>query len=377
MKKILIILSIAIISITGCKNENSSPKEIKAKILEYRTEISNLNKKIDELYAQLGEDTSVNINDLKVDVLAIQKQSFKHFVEVTGSVDAVNNSRISPQMNGQITKIYVNEGQKVSRGQLLVKLNAEVLKKNLAQLQTSLLLADTMYQKQKKLFNQKVISEVQYLQAKNQKETLEKNIDVINSQLALSVIRAPFSGIVDQIYVKEGEISMPGKPVIQLVNLSQMEVTADIPENYLPKINIGDKIKLRFQTYQDMKIESKISFKGNVINPVNRTFRIKAKFKNPNQKIKPNMLAVIHFNDYSTAKAIVVPSEILAKDVNGWYLFVAEKENNKTIARKRYVKIGISDIDKTIINSGLNENELVITKGFNLVKEGLKISVNN
>jgi len=377
MKKILIILAITIISLTGCKEKSSSPKEIKGKILEYRTEISNLNKKIDKLYAQLGEDTNINTNDLKVDVLVVQKQSFKHFVEVTGNVDAINNSQISPQMNGQITKIYVIEGQKVSRGQLLVKLNDEVLRKNLAQLETSLLLADTMYQKQKKLFAQKVISEVQYLQAKNQKETLEKNIDVINSQLALSVIRAPFSGIVDQIFVKEGEISMPGQPVIQLVNLSEMEVTADIPENYLPKINIGDKIKLSFQTYPDVIIESKISFKGNVINPVNRTFRIKTKFKNPGQKIKPNMLAIIHFNDYSSAKAIVVPSEILAKDVTGWFLYVVNEDDNKTIARKRYVNIGVSDIEKTIINSGLKENEQVITKGFNLVKDGLKISVNN
>lgn len=375
MKKVIIILSILSISLISCKKESSNPKDIKNQILNYKTQISDINKKIDDLYKKLGEDTTTVANDLKVNVIEIKKTAFEHFVDITGNVDAVNNALISPQMNGQIVKIYVKEGQQVRRGQVLAKLNDDVLNKNLAQLQTSLLLADTMYQKQKKLYDQNVVSEVQYLQSKNQKESLEKNIDVIKSQIALSIIRAPFSGIIDQIFVKEGEMTMPGKPVIQIVNLSKMEVTADVPENYLPTVNVNNKINLTFQTYPDIKITSKISFKGNVIDPVNRTFRLKAIFANIGNKIKPNMLAVLHFNDFSTKSAIVVPTQILSKDISGWYLFIVNKENDKYIANKKYVKIGISDLKNTIINSGLNEGELVVTKGFNLVKDGAIVNI--
>ncbi len=377
MKKIILILSIFVLAAIGCKKESTNPKEIKNQILDYKTQISNLNKKIDNLYLKLGEDTNIVTNNIKVDTLEIKNKAFKHFVNITGSVDAVDNALISPQMNGQIVKIYVKEGQRVSRGQILAKLNDEVLRKNLAQLQTSLLLADTMYQKQKVLFDQNVISEVQYLKSKNQKDGLQKNIDVIKSQISLSIIKAPFSGIVDQIFVKEGEISTPGRPVIQLVNLSKMEVTANIPENYLPSINKNNDITVTFQTYPDIKISTKISFKGNVIDPINRTFRIKARFNNIDNKIKPNMLAIIRFNDFSTNKAIVVPTQILSKDIDGWYLFVVKKDNNKFYARKRYVKIGISDVENTIIKSGIEQGEAVITKGFNLVKDGIIVSINN
>ncbi len=372
MKKILTILTVLILLIASCSKKTKDPQAIRNQIMEYKSQIAELNKKIDELYAQLGEDTASYGDMLKVKVETAQLKPFEHYVEVTGNVDAVEDAIISPQLNGQITKIYVKEGQYVKKGQLLMQLNAEVLRKNLAQLQTNLLLADTMFEKQKKLYEEKVISEVQYLKAKNQKESLEKNIAALQSQIAMATVKAPFSGVVDRIFVKEGELAAPGKPALQLVNLSQMEATAEISEKYLPKVNIGDIVTLTFQTYPDIKLNSKISFKGNVIDPVNRTFRIKVQFKNINNKIKPNMLAVIHFKDFQADKVFVVKTEILSKDINGWYLFVV-KENGEV--EKRYVKIGVSDQKNTVITEGLNAGDKYIVQGFNLVKDGMKVQV--
>jgi RND family efflux transporter MFP subunit len=345
--------------------------------MEYKGEIVELNKKIDELNKLLGNDTLVSTHGFKVGVFTVKKQHFAHYVDVTGNVDAVDNALISPQTNGQIVKIYVTEGQYVKKGQLLAKLNDEILRNNLAQLQTSLLLADTMYEKQKTLYEQNVVSEVQYLQAKSQKETLEKNIDVIKSQIALSRITAPFSGIIDQIFKKEGEIAPPGQPMMQLVNLSKMEVTAQISENYLPDLEVGDLVSVSFPTYPDIFVESKISFKGNVIDPVNRTFRIKVKFDNVQNKIKPNMLAVVRFKDFEAEDVLVVPTNTLSKDINGWFLFVLNQKQDKNVVEKKYVTIGISDKNNTLIKSGLSAGEQIITKGNNLVKDGMIVEIDN
>ncbi len=374
MKKIFLIAVLTVI-FAGCGNKPKSEQDIKNKIMEYKSQIVELNQKIEELNKMLGNDTLAVTHEFKVEVLPVSKKHFAHYVEVTGNVDAVDNALISPQTNGQITKIYVTEGQYVKKGQLLAKLNDEVLRNNLAQLQTSLLLADTMYQKQKSLYEQNVVSEVQYLQAKNQKETLEKNIEVIKSQIALSRITAPFSGVIDQIFKKEGEIAPPGQPLMQLVNLSKMEVTAQISENYLPDIELNNPVSISFPTYPDLKIDSKITFKGNVIDPVNRTFRVKVKFNNIENKIKPNMLAVVKFKDFEADSAIVVPTNTLSKDINGWFLFVLNKQDGKNIVEKRYVTIGISDENNTLIKSGLQEGELIITKGNNLVKDGMIVNI--
>ena len=372
MKKIFLIIAVFILTTTACHKKTKDPQAIRNQIMEYKAQITELNKKIDELYAQLGEDTT-NLNDmLKVRVQTSEKQHFAHFVEVTGNVDAVNNALISPQLNGQIVKIYVKEGQHVSKGQILMKLNDEVLRKNLAQLQTNLILADTMFEKQKKLYEQNVISEVQYLKAKNQKESLEKNIAALQSQISMATVRAPFSGIIDRIFVKEGELAVPGRVAIQIVNLSKMEVTAEVSEKYLPKVNIGDKVTLTFQTYPDIEIKSSVNFKSNVIDPVNRTFRIKVQFNNIKNKIKPNMLAVVRFKDYEADSVIVVKTEILSKDINGWFLFVVD--DNGTV-EKRYVKIGVSDQNSTVITEGLNAGEKYIIQGYNLVKDGMNVRV--
>lgn len=376
MKKIILSALIFVVLLSGCSSTPKSDEDIKNKIMTYRQQIANLNSKIAELESQLGVDSS-SIGGLLVDTMMVSSKHYEHYITVTANVDAENNALISPQMNGQVIAVYVQEGQTVSRGQLLAKINDDVLQSNLAQLETSLFLADTMYQKQKTLFDQNVISEVQYLQAKNQKETLEKNINVIKTQIAQTRITAPFSGIIDKVDIKVGELATPGRPVFQLVNLSSMIVMADASEKYLPYLNINDDVKITFPTYPDIKIDTKIYQKGNVIDPANRTFWLKIKFPNVDNKIKPNMLSTLTMKDYEADDVLVVPTNVLNKDINGWFIFIAKKENNEYVARKKYIEIGVSDNDNTIVENGLNQGDIVITKGFNQVSDGMKVSIYN
>ncbi len=376
MKKIISILTIGIVLMASCKPKENTPEHIRTQIIEYKKQQEELGQKIQELEQELNKNGDGS-NSLKVETLEVATKNFEHYIDVTANVDADLNTLISPQMNGQITNIYVKEGDRVPKGKILAKMNDDVLRKNLAQLQTSLLLADTLFAKQKKLYEQKIISEIEYLKSKNQKEALEKNIEMIQTQINMAVIKAPFSGIVDRIHLKEGEMAAPGRVFIQMVNLSKMVATADVPENYLPKLNIGNKVEITFPTYPEIKIDSKIYQTGNVIDNTSRTFRVKVNFNNIDNKIKPNMLSVIRFMDFKADNAIVVPTKNLTQDISGWFIYTIKQENEKYIAVKKYVQIGVSDKKETIVLKGLQAGDKIITKGHNLIKDGMQISINN
>jgi len=359
--------------LVSCSPKTKTDAEIKDQIFAYNEQIADIEMKISELEAQLKGD-SIAHNSVKVKTLQIISQPFEHHFEATGNIEAVEEAFISPEMSGQIKNIYVKEGENVSKGKTLVALNSDVLRNNLASLKPNLELATTMYEKQKELWEQNIGSEVQYLQAKTQKESLETNVKTIESQIRMTTINAPFSGIVDKIFQKEGEFGTPGMRIIQLVNLDYMYATAQISEIYLATINNGDSVKITFPSYPDLKINSVIYQKGNVIDPDNRTFEIKIKFKNIGNKIKPNLLAVLTLSDYYNAKEISVPTLIINQDIKGSFVYVEVNKANKKIAEKRYVEIGLSNGYNTIIKSGLHENEKVIVEGYHLVKDGTVIT---
>lgn len=374
MKKIFLIPVIAIsLFLMACGGKQpQGDQAIKEQIFKYKEQVADLNNKIAELEAQLNPD-SVSQAGIKVEVQQVSSGTFEHHIEATGSIEAVKEAFISPEMSGQIKKIYVNEGDHVQQGKTLVALNSEVLRNNLAELEINLELAKTMYEKQKSLWEQEIGTEVQYLQAKTQKESLERSVQTLKSQIAMTTVNAPFSGIVDQIFQKEGELGTPGMRIIQLVDLNYMFAVAEVSEKYISSIHEGDKVKLHFPAFPDMEIESTVFQKGNILNPNNRTFEIKVKFQNKDNKIKPNLLATLTLNDYSSENAITVPNNIVMQDINGAFVFVEVNENGKKIARKKYVKTGLSNNFSTIITSGLSENDKVITKGYHLVKDGTEI----
>jgi len=319
---------------------------------------------------QEKESTQNKVKIFPVKVQPLKKDTFIHYFEATGNVLAVQSAFISPQANGQVTKIYVEDGDHVSQGQIIAELNASVLKSSISEVETQLALAETTYKKQKELWDQKIGSEIQYLQAKTQKEALEKKLATLNDQLALTKVTAPFAGIVDNIQINEGELAAPGRQICELVNLNKMKVIADISESLLSKIHKGDKVKISFPDYNEKTITSSVYRIGSIINATNRTFKVEVRFSNANKEIKPNMIAKLTMKDFECDTALIVPSIVIKKDFEKDFLFVATKENGQWIATKRYIISGISYKDKTMIIKGVSEGENVIVEGYNMITNG-------
>lgn len=366
MKKISIILIIALFF--GACSSKKTNEDIKNEIFNYKEKIKSLEKELDT--------SKVNSNGslIKVKVQKAKKTNVKHSFTSTGTVLAENIAFISPEMNGQIKNIYVKEGQFVKKGQLLISLNSAVLQSSISELKTGLDLAKIMYEKQKTLWEQKIGKEVDYLQAKNKKESLEAKLKTTNAQLRMSKIYAPFSGIVDAIYSKKGEMATPGRKLIDFVNLNTMEVVAEISEKYLPYISKGDSVTVNFPTYPNMVKKSVVFRTSNIINPANRTFKILVKINNKDKKIKAFMIAELVLSDYS-GHDYSVPSIIIKKDRKGEYIFIAKMENGKSIAEKRYIKTALHTGNNTIIKEGIKNNENIIVDGYNLVNSGMEVHI--
>jgi RND family efflux transporter MFP subunit len=280
-------------------------------------------------------------------------------------------------MNGQIEKVAVKRGSRVKRGALLVKMNTDVTEKSVAEIKTSLELAQRIFDKQEELWEQQIGSEIQYLEAKNAVESLEARLATLEEQLAMAHIRAPFDGIIDDIMVKAGELAAPGVPVVHLLNLSVMRVSARVSEAYMTSVKKGDWIELRFPTYPGDMLKARVSRLGEVIDPKTRTFMLEVELSNPGEKLKPNMLTSVRIEDFTDSEARVVPSSILRQDFNGTFLFRVNTEDGNPKAQKIYVETGITVQDKTQIKEGLSLGDLVITRGFNLVSEGSPVEIMN
>ncbi len=374
MKKIIFLLLIIIF--TACQSADS-PEAIKEKIQGYKNDITELNHKIDKLEEELNKYSNDNESKHKipVSVLKLEYQKFNHFLEASGSVESINEAFISPEINGQIKKIYVTEGVRVKKGDLLVKINTSITENTINEVKTSLDLATTVYEKQKQLWKKKIGSELQFLEAKNNKESLENKLNTLNAQLEMALIKSPIDGIVDEIFQKEGELGLPGIQLMQIINLDKLYINIDVSEAYLSNINKGDMVTLEFPAYPEIKIKVPIHRIGNVVKPENRTFTVQLKINNLEEKLKPNILSVIKINDFSTDSALVVPSIIIKQDFNGSYVYVAKNQSENMIAKKVYVKTGMSDGSNTMITEGLNPGQMVITKGYNLVKNGTEIKL--
>ena len=369
MKKLIALL--IIVTFVAC-GKTDETKDIKGKIAEYKEQISVLEDKIAKLEEQ-GVETKEPIK-LLVKTQTIEPIHFSHFVETSASLEAVNSAFISPEINGQVQTIHVQEGYFVQKGQLLVSLNSDIIQSSIKELETSLELAKTVFSKQEELWSQKIGSEIQYLESKNNKESLESKLNSLYIQRSKSRIKAPISGIVDVISVKKGELAMPGVQIIQMVNINNFFVNADVSEKFIAAVKKGNPVTVSFPTYPDWNIETKVYRIGNIINQANRTFTLQAKINNKDKKLKPNMLAVVKFQDFEMHEALVVPSIIIKEDLKGKYLYVVETNSNP-IARKKYVKTSLSNDEGTVITDGLKVGDKVIIEGYNLTKDGMGVEV--
>ena len=375
-KNLMLILAVVIAGLTSCNNQDD-PKAIKDQIGKYKSEIVDLQAKIEALNNELNETkTTKNDGSILVGLKTMKTTQFINYLNVTGNVVSNQEALISPEINGQIEHIYVHEGDYVLEGTLLVSLKTEITQNTIAEVKTSLELAKTIYQKQKELWNQKIGSEIQYLQAKSQKESLEKRLETLQSQIEMAKIKASFDGYIETIFQKEGEIASPGRQVLQLVNLSNLKVTADVSESYLPNLSEGDKVVVDFPTFPGLSIDSKIAVIGSIINPNNRTVKIQIKIPNTDNQLKPNVIANVKLIQAVYDSALVVPSIIVKNDASGRnYIYVEKQKGDSYYAEKRFVETGVSYGNNTLITNGIKPSEKIIFQGYNMVKNGSLIRI--
>ena len=277
------------------------------------------------------------------------------------SVASRKNVLISAETNGRINKIHVREGDQVTKGQLLITQDASILENSIQELETQLDLATTMYNKRARLWEQNIGSEIQYLEAKNRKESLELKLATTRTELSKTRIRAPFTGVVDMVDIRVGEIAQPGMPIVRLVSLSRMYIKADVSESMVGKFTKNQPVEVYFPS-TDERLTSKISAIGQVINPQNRTFEIEVRL-NTDIAIKPNMITVLTLTDYANANAIAVPTKIIQTDREGKFIYAIEQQDGQNIAIRKDIETGITYANQTEIVAGLNGGEILVDKG--------------
>lgn len=354
------------------------PKDIKAEIKEYKQQVDEYNQKIAELEQQMEQETGNTPDDSRdvvVEVRKMEPRSFSSYFEATGNVEALEDAFISPEVNGQVKSILVDRGDRVKKGELLIRLSTEVTQNNIDEVKTSLTLASKLYEKQKELWEKEIGSEIQFLEAKNNKESLEARLATLQSQLDMAYIRAPFSGVVDDIMVKTGELASPGMRLLRLVNLDKIRITANVSESFLGKVKAGETATLRFASLPEVQIERPVHRTGMVIDPVTRTFTVEVLVDNKDQQLKPNMLSSVRIQDFSTDDALLVPSIVLKEDFSGTFLFRIDDEAGGPEAEKVYVKTGKTVQDVTRIIEGLQEGDRVVIAGYNLVSDGTPVRI--
>lgn len=373
--KNLLIIAIAF-TVASCAPKGQ--KDIEAEISEYRQMVEEYNQKISELEQQLEQTPRQDTSDIRKVVVKVNNmnpESFSSYFETTGTVEALQDAIISPEVNGQIQSILVKRGQRVSKGTLLIRLKTEVTQSNIDEVRTSLELASKVFEKQEDLWEQEIGSEIQYLEAKNNKESLEARLATLKSQLEMASIRAPFSGVVDDIMVKTGELASPGMRLLRLVNLDEIRITANVSEAFLGRVREGEMATLRFASLPEVQLEKPIQRTGMIIDPVTRTFTVEVLVDNENHLLKPNMLSSLKIQDFSTDDALLVPSIILKEDFNGTFLFRINDNSDPLTAEKVYVKTGRTVQDVTQIVGGIQTGDRIIVAGYNLVSDGAPVRI--
>jgi membrane fusion protein, multidrug efflux system len=375
MKNIFILL-VATGFLYSCSSTEDK-SETQSKIEKYRSEINTLNSKIKELETSLGPESIDSPNGLKIKVKTMdaKTEEFSHYFDATGDIEAIDEAYISPEISGQISSISVKEGDYVKKGQLLAKLNSDVIESNIAQMKTQLALSETIFKKQTELWNKQIGSERQYLEAKTNYESLQDQLKALKAQYEMTVITSPINGYIEVINQKEGEYINPGMQFMQIINLDQLYINSKISESYLPVIKKSDIVEVTFSAFPEILLQEPVYRIGNVINPSNRTFLVQLKVNNKSGLLKPNLLATIRINDYNSDNNIIVPTILIKQDMTGSFVYVAEQKDGQWIAQKKYVKTGLSYRDKTEILSGLEVNDKLVTDGYNNVSKGSVLEI--
>lgn len=382
-----VLLIIAATFLLSCGGDNKSVdaviasgnmKEIKAKRAQLNKQQRDLKEAIDQLNQYIDSHEKKERPAL-VTAAVVTDTVFKHYVEVQGNVATDQNVVLNAEYSGVLTQVYVKEGQRVSKGQRLAKIDDGGLASQVAQQEAQLALAQTTFERQKRLWEQKIGSEIQYLQAKTNFEAARNATQQLRSQLAKTVITAPFSGVVDDVIADPGQVVVPGQtPVIRLVNLSNMYVEASIPETYLKNIAIGTQVKVNLASI-DKNFTGTVRQVSNYINPNNRSFDIKIAIPNEDGLVKPNLIATVKVNDFTAENAITIPENILQENAQGQTIAFKYKPINDSlgVAERLILETGLSYENHTLVKAGLKKGDTIIKEGAKTLRDGQKVTIKN
>ena len=387
MKKIIYTIT-TLLLVIACGNEQGQSVEdlISAGDLEAirakKSEISEQQKALESQANQLDSVIALLDDNARlplVTTITAKAQNFVHYLELQGAVQTKQNVLVYPEMPGTLQRVYVTEGQRVTKGQILAKIDDGGVSSQLEQLKTQAELAKTTFDRQKRLWEQNIGSEIQYLQAQTNYVAAENTVKQVQSQLGKSIIRAPFSGIIDDVIKDQGTVVSPGQgsEVFRIVNLTNMYIEVDVPETYLGQVTKGKEAVVYFPVLGD-SVNTKIRETGNFINPSNRSFSIEIPVPNKNGTIKPNLTAKVRLNDYTNANAILIPQSIISENATGdQYAYVSSEpnENNEALVTRRIITTGKTQNGFIEVLSGITDGNHIIQEGARTVKDGQKVKI--
>lgn len=371
MKKLIILFYTAAIVFTSCENKVESIAAKQTKLKTLKSELISLKGSIKDLEKELNASGKVKkVRKIPVRVKTLMGEKFEHYIAQAGTVVSKQNVMVSSEMGGLVTNVLAKEGDWVSAKTTIIAIDAEIMQNNVEELELAWELAKTTFERQKSLWEQQIGSELQFLQIKNQYLSLENKLAAAKAQLQKLNITAPISGTLEEVYVNPGELTRPGSPVFRIVNAEEVIVEADIAEKYANILKKNTPVTINFKSLGTSK-NAKLDFIGQVINPDNRTFKVNIQLNNSSGILKPNAVASLEIRDFSSANAMVVPSQIVKKDMRGDYVFVAKNG----IAEKTFVSLGLSHSDQSMILDGLNLGDVIIVEGYNEVVSGSKLEL--
>ena len=346
----------------------------RTEVVAKQQELIDAIKKLDSKIATLDITKKLSL----ITAVKIEESEFKHYLELQGNVSTKNLLVLYPEYSGVLSKVYVKEGQKVKKGQILAKIDDAGMSQQVAQLQIQSDLAKTTFERQMRLWEQKIGSEIQYLQAKSSYESQQKAVKQAQSQLAKTIVRAPFSGTIDDIITEQGSVVASGQSqLMRIINLDSMYIETDVPEKYITNVTKDKNVEVEFPVL-GKTINTKVRQAGDFINPANRTFKVEIAIPNKDKSIKPNLTAKLKINDYTNKKALLLPQSIISENAEGQqYVYViAEKNNNQeAIAKKVIIETGRTQGDVIEVLKGISNGDEIISEGARNVKHGQTVKI--
>ena len=375
MKKVLLIAPLAFMAACSQPAVEGDLQTLTAQRDSIKTVVDGLNAQITDLDAAIAAlDTTASYD--AVTAFEVNPDLFYHYFEVFGTVEADKSINLFPLNSGKVERIHVKAGQKVSQGQLLVSLDTDLMESSLKELETALALAQTVFKKQQKLWiDEQIGSEIQYLQAKNNYDGLAQKLETLKEQMAMSEVRAPFAGTIDEVFAKVGELAAPQLPAVRLVNTSGVYVKADVPESYANRVKVGTPANVAF-TSMDFEVAAEVLQVGQFIQAGNRTFSINVSLPADPGSVKPNQMVHVALQDYRNDAALAVPTSLIQQDVEGNdFVFVLQNKGSYSEVAKVFVEAGLSYEGRTEIKSGIEAGAQLVDKGSRSVRTGQRVHV--